>query len=286
MKPPMSLARVRNVCKRTTSRIVQPAASTTVRTFSRACLVWLTTSSPGTRPSALRPTCPATITSSPARATMPCEYIPSGGPKLLGTIGSATVSLLPGTGAQLHVLELDGLAVDAARRRRDPAGELAGLDDRLHQRRHVDLVLRRGQPVVLAGVPLGLADHAAVGGHAQLAEVADGAVEGAVRQPQLDVDTVLLDDRVPAVDAALAVGHVVVAQPLVERGQRRLIGELDRVAVGPRHRVRRLAQQVVVGLLGLLEAALEPGRVEVGRVGRDLRAEEVERDRAVEVQVA
>src|SRR4051794_8658094 len=150
MKPPMSLARVRNVCRRTTSRIVQPAASTTVRTFSSACLVWLTTSSPGTRPSALRPTWPATITSSPPRAIMPCEYIPSGGPKLLGTIGSGTVSLLPGARAQLHVLELDRLPVDAARGRRDPAGELAGLDDRRHERGDVGLVVRRGQPLGLA----------------------------------------------------------------------------------------------------------------------------------------
>src|SRR3954470_9818539 len=182
MKPPMSLERVRNVCSRTTSRMVQPAASTTVRTFSSACLVWLTTSSPGTRPSALRPTCPATITSSPARATMPCEYIPSGGPKLLGTIGSATVSLLAGAGAQLDVFELDRLAVDAARGRRDPAGELAGLHHGRHERRHVGLVVRRGQPVMLARVPLGLADDTAVGRHAQLAEVADGAVEAPVRQ--------------------------------------------------------------------------------------------------------
>ena len=42
---------------------------------------------------------------------------------------------------------------------------------------------------------------------------------------------------------------------------------------------------MVVRLLGLLEASLEPGRVEVGGVGRDLRAEEIERHRAVEVQV-
>src|SRR6185295_11095129 len=277
MKPPMSPGRVRNVCSRTTSRIVQPAASTTVRTFSRACLVWLTMSSPGTRPSALRPTCPATTTRSPPpRAIMPWEYIPSGGPKLLGTIGSGTVSLLPGAGAQLDVLELDRLAVDPPRRRRDPAGELAGLHDGLHQRGHVGLVLRRGQPLVLAGVPLGLAHHAAVRRHPQLAEVADGAVEGAVGQSQLEVDAVLLDDPVPAVDPALTVGDVVVAQPLVERGQRRLLDELDRVAVQARHRVGRLAQQVIVGLLDLLEATLEPRRVEVGGVGRDLGAEEIE----------
>src|SRR5262245_29204879 len=218
MNPAMSSARVRKVCSRTTSRIVQPGAAATVCTFSSACFVWLPTSSPGTRPSALRPTCPATITSSPPRAIMPCEYIPSGGPKLLGTIGSATAPLLARPGAQLDVLELDRLAVDAARRRRDPARELAGLGDRLHQRRHVDLVVGRRQPRVLAGVPLRLADDAAVRGDAQLRAVADRAVEAAVRQRQLDIDAVVLDDAVPAVHTALAVDHVVVAQPLVERG--------------------------------------------------------------------
>src|SRR5262245_46561195 len=141
MKPAMSSARVRNVCSRTMSRIVQPAASTTARTFSSACLVWLPTSSPGTRPSALRPTWPATITRSLPRATIPWEYMPSGGPKLLGTMGSATASLPARTGAQLDVLELDRLAVDAPGGRRDPAGELAGLDHRLHQRGHVHLVV-------------------------------------------------------------------------------------------------------------------------------------------------
>ena len=41
MNPAMSSLRVRNVCSRTTSLIVQPAASTTARTLSSACLVWL-----------------------------------------------------------------------------------------------------------------------------------------------------------------------------------------------------------------------------------------------------
>src|SRR5919108_4994951 len=127
MKPAMSSLRVRKVCRRTTSRIVQPAASTTARTFSSACLVWLPTSSPATRPSAARPTWPATITRSPGRATIPCEYIPSGGPKPLGTIVSATAPLLGGLRDELHVLEVDRLTVDAPRRRRDPAGELARL---------------------------------------------------------------------------------------------------------------------------------------------------------------
>src|SRR5262245_11182005 len=218
MNPAMSSLRVRNVCSRTTSRIVQPAASTTARTFSSACLVWLPMSGPATRPSAVMPTWPATTTSSPPRAIMPCEYIPSGRPNALGTTGSATSGV---SAHQLHVLELHRLAVDAARRRRDPPGKLPRLHHRLHQTRHERVVVGRRQPLAMASIPLRLAHDPPVGRHAQLAEVANGAVEAAVRQLQLGVDAVALDDRVPAVHAALAIGHVVVAQPLVQRGQRR-----------------------------------------------------------------
>jgi len=77
--------------------------------------------------------------------------------------------------------------------------------------------------------------------------------------------------------AALAVGDVVVAQPLVERRQGRLLHDRDALALRARDRIGRLPQHVIVGLLGLLEAALEAGRVEVGGVRGDLRAEQVER---------
>src|SRR5262245_33456305 len=154
MNPPMSSLRVRKVCSRTTSRIVQPAASTTTRTFSSACLVWLPMSGPATRPSAVMPTWPATITSSPPRTIMPCEYIPSGRPNALGTTGSATGAV---SADQLHVLELHRLAVDAAGRRRDPSGELARLYHRLHQTRHEGVIVRSRQPLVVARVPLRLA---------------------------------------------------------------------------------------------------------------------------------
>ena len=89
MKPGMSSALTRNVWSRTTSAIVQPAASTIARTFSNACRVWLPTSGPAT-PCGPIPTCPATVTRSPPEATMPCEYIPSGGGNPLGVIVLAT----------------------------------------------------------------------------------------------------------------------------------------------------------------------------------------------------
>src|SRR4029453_15027199 len=155
------------------------------------------------------------ITRSPPRATMPCEYMPSGGPNPFGTTGSATGSL---PGGQLHVLELHRVAVGPPGRRRDPSGEPAWLDHRLHQARDIDVVVGRRQPFAMAGIPLGLAHDPTIGRDPQLAEVADGAMEAAVGDLQHGVDAVALDDSVPAVDAALAVGHVVVAQPLVQRG--------------------------------------------------------------------
>src|SRR5262249_24274732 len=156
----MSSARVRNVCSRTTSRIVHPPASTTARTFARACLVWATTSPTATWPSAAIPTCPATITSSRPAAIMPCEYIPSGEPRLFGARGFAMSALLA---RQAHVVVVERQAVDPPRRRRDPAGEAGGLDGRPHERRHELSVLRRREPLAVLGVPLGLGDHTSVG---------------------------------------------------------------------------------------------------------------------------
>ena len=115
-----------------------------------------------------------------------------------------------------HVLEVEGLAVDAPRGRRDPVRELAGLDDGLHEARHVGAILFRGEPFVMPGVPFRLADRAPVRRHLNLGEVADGAMEGAMGQLQLEVDAVAPDHLVPARHPALAVGDVVVAQPLVE----------------------------------------------------------------------
>src|SRR5215470_7085221 len=186
---------------------------------------------------------------------------------------------------QAHVLEVDGPSVDAAGRRRDPAGEARDLSHRLHQARDVRLVRLGRQPLVLARVPLGLAEHAAVGRHLHLGEEPDRPVESPVRQAQLHADLVLLDDLVPAVEPALAVGDVIVAQPLVERGQGRRLAGGDPIAIELVDRVRAVLEPMVVALLALLEAALEPHRVEVCGVGRYFGTEQVERHRVVEVDV-
>src|SRR6185503_17520677 len=161
-----------------------PAARSTLSTLAKVWRVCASTSPGPTRRPPSMPTCPATTTISPAGATMPCEYIPSVGPSAFDV--TARGVMVAGS-TQAHVLELERLAVDPARGRGDPAGEAAGLGDGLHQAAHEDLVLGGGKPVVVARVPLRLAQHPAVRRHLDVGEAADGAVESAVRQPELDV---------------------------------------------------------------------------------------------------
>src|SRR6218665_2033296 len=67
--------------------------------------------------------------------------------------------------AETHVLEVHRLPVDADRRPRNPARESAGLDHAAHQRCHEGQVLRRGQPLRLARLPLLLPQHPPPPGH-------------------------------------------------------------------------------------------------------------------------
>src|SRR5215469_343129 len=259
----------------------QPAATSTALTLSRACFVCAPTSpGPMSFPARSSPTCPATTTSSPAGAVMPWEYMPSAGPSSFEVTALGGMRL-----SEPDVRELDRLAVDAAGRRGNPARELAGLGHRVHETLHVGLVLLGGQPLAVSGIPLRLADHAAVRRHLRLGERADGPMEAAVRQGQLEVDAVPPDHLVPPRHAARAVRHVVVAQSLVQGNEGRLVAHHDPIAVEGGDLIGGGLQLMVVLLLGLLEAPLEPGGVEVGGVGGNLRAEEVEGDRAVEVQV-
>src|SRR5215831_8705061 len=253
----------------------QPAAASTALTLSRACFVCaLTSPGPMSFPARSSPTCPATTTSSPAGAVMPWEYMPSAGE--VTALGGMRLS-------EPDVRELDRLAVDAAGRRGNPARELAGLGHRVHETLHVGLVLLGGQPLAAPGIPLRLADHAAVRRHARFREHADGPVEAAVRQGQLEVDAVLANHLVPPRHAARAVRHVVVAQPLVQGDESRLLAHDDAVAVELGDLIGGGLELMIVLFLGLLEAPLETGGVKIGGVGGDLRAEEVEGDRAVEV---
>src|SRR6187455_2678440 len=127
----------------------------------------------------------------------------------------------------LHVFEIARLVVDADFRRRDPRGELAHLGLRLHQTGDEVAVVGRGQPGALALLPRGIADQLSVRIGMDALELADLAVERDIRQRELEVVAGERDDLVPAQQAFRAVLRIVVAQPHVERGQRRLVDALD-----------------------------------------------------------
>ncbi len=66
---------------------------------------------------------------------------------------------------EAHVLEVDGLAVDAHDRRRDPVGELTGVDHAAHQRNDEVAILVGRQPFLHPLVPLVVGDGVALRVH-------------------------------------------------------------------------------------------------------------------------
>ena len=121
--------------------------------------------------------------------------------------------------------------------------KLSGLAHRLHQRGDEIAVRRRRQPLALVALPRGVIEQLAAGRRLDVAELADLAVEGDVRQLELEAHADAVDDLVPAVEAALAVGGVVVAQPHVDRGERRLVHALDLAVDQLEHRIGRLSSR-------------------------------------------
>src|SRR3569832_1134248 len=108
---------------------------------------------------------------------------------------------LPLTLRDLHVLEFARLVVDTNLERRDPRGELARLELRLHQAFDEVLVLLVRQEVAAVACPVGVAHLLAVDVRIDLRELADVAVERDVRQLDLERDAEALDHLVPAADA-------------------------------------------------------------------------------------
>src|SRR5262245_30409420 len=114
------------------------------------------------------------------------------------------------------VLEVEWPAVDARARRRDPVRELSGLDDAArHQRLHEGIVLLGRKPAIAASMPLLPGQHRTGRTHVMAGEVPDGAMECLVRQREAEWQPRPCDVAVPAIDARLYLGDVVVAQPLV-----------------------------------------------------------------------
>src|SRR5258708_20230424 len=115
----------------------------------------------------------------------------------------------------LHIFEIAGLVVDADLGRRDPGGELAGLGDRLHQRGDEVAVVGRRQPFALSLVPGGLVDQHAVRCGVDILELADGAMEGDVRQRQFEMVARPRNDLFPAQPPPVPIPPLILPQPHV-----------------------------------------------------------------------
>src|SRR4051812_44644865 len=107
--------------------------------------------------------------------------------------------------SDLHVFEFAGLVVDADFRRRDPAGEFAGLAFRHHQRTDKIAVVGGRQIIALRFFPFGVAQDDSLRRGVDIAKFADLAVERGVRQFEAEIDAGFFDDLVPALDALGAV---------------------------------------------------------------------------------
>src|SRR5471032_2871399 len=83
---------------------------------------------------------------------------------------------------ELHVLEFARLVVDAYLGRRDPAGKLAGLDERLHQPGDEIAVSGRWQPFILLFLPGRLVEQFAGRARMDVAEFADLAMRSEERR--------------------------------------------------------------------------------------------------------
>src|SRR5207245_9709900 len=139
-------------------------------------------------------------------------------------------------------------------------------------------------PFALPAVPLGPLEWATVRVEGHVRVEPDVAIEALRRQAEPHGDSRALEVLVPAVDAALAILDVRVAQHLVHRVAQGYV-LLDHPAVpGHRHPVdlgERLVLLVALFSIAALEAVGEEGR----GVARDLAPEQVEREREPEVQV-
>src|SRR5262249_4308337 len=115
------------------------------------------------------------------------------------------------------VLVLERKPLDPAGGPGEPVRDLAGLAYSTLQGGDERLVLGRRQPLPLAAVPLLLREKAAVRVERHVRVEADVAIEALARQAQPLAQSRVGEALVPAVDAALAILDVGVAQDLVHR---------------------------------------------------------------------
>ena len=110
-----------------------------------------------------------------------------------------------------HILKIDRLAVDPARRRCDPVREFARLDHLSHQGIDVRVIFFVRHPLRTMRIPFGFVHDFAVRADVRTGETADRAMEADMRQRKAEGDPQLLRNTVPSIEAALDFLDVVVA---------------------------------------------------------------------------
>ncbi len=117
---------------------------------------------------------------------------------------------------EADVLEVEGFAVYAFYRRRDPVGEFSWLGDAAaHKGLHVSIILRTRQPLEFVVLPLSFGEDFAVGADEMAGEIADFAMKAFVRQRQAEGNCGFVDHALPAINSGLNLFDVIIAQALI-----------------------------------------------------------------------
>src|SRR6267142_896441 len=155
---------------------------------------------------------------------------------------------------EANVFKVQRLIIHPARRRSNPIRKLAELDDAAgHERLHEGMVLGSRQPLGFTLLPGFFAQNFSFGADKVSREIADFAMEAFVRQGQTERNTGIVDDALPAGHAIGNLFDVVIAQALIQSGERRHALGNDLSAHDFEHGIFRLAQNVIVLQFGFTE---------------------------------
>src|SRR6266850_5213474 len=155
---------------------------------------------------------------------------------------------------EANVFKVQRLIIHTARRGSNPIRKLTELDDTAaHERLDEGMVLGSRQPLGFTLLPGFLAQDFSFGADKVSGEIADFAMEALVRQGQTEGDAGIVNDALPAGHAISNFLDVIIAQALVQSGQRRDFLGHDFSVDDFEHRIFRLAQNMIVFQLGFTE---------------------------------
>src|SRR6267378_4560132 len=123
---------------------------------------------------------------------------------------------------EANVFKVQRLIIHPARRGSNPIRKLTELDDTAaHERLDEGMVLGSRQPLGFSFLPGFIAQDFSFGADKVSREIADFAMEALVRQGQTKGNTGIVDDALPAGHTIGNLLDVIIAQALIQSGQRR-----------------------------------------------------------------